>query len=92
MWFLAGAGVLLAGIVLMAGPLPEVMRALSTGVIVGKGRGAPRIERTAEPERFNNLLRQRLASVAPGAAIAGCALLWLAWNALAAWIVSRGGA
>lgn len=92
MWFMAGLGALLAGIVLMAGPLLEVVRAMSTGVIVGKGRGAPRIERTAEPERFRNLLRQRLASVTPGAAIAGCALLWLAWNGVAFWAMTRGGA
>lgn len=66
---------LLAGIALLVAPLPGILGALSSGVIVRKGHGSVRISRAEEPERFRKLLNQRIATMIPGAIIVGVLLL-----------------
>jgi hypothetical protein len=77
-------GVILAGLIMMAGPVPGLVRAMSTGTLIGKGHGAPRILRSEEPERFSRLLKQRFTALVPGAALFLGGLSWIVLNLLAA--------
>lgn len=81
MWLV---GVFLAGIVFIVRPLPGILNGMRTGVLIGKGYAKPRISREAEPERFNALMRQRLAEITPGVLLVLGALGWAALNILAA--------
>jgi len=81
MWLL---GVILAGLFLVLRPVPGILKANASGVIVRKGHGSVRVERIAEPERFRTLMRQRLAEMIPGAILLAAGLAWLILNLVAA--------
>ncbi|WEK57425.1 MAG: hypothetical protein P0Y52_12895 [Candidatus Brevundimonas phytovorans] len=67
MWVLAGIGVVLGGLVLILREGWPLLEAQRTGVIRSKGYSARRIERSAEPERFEALCRTRRQAVGAGA-------------------------
>lgn len=69
--------VIFAGLFLVARPLFELVVAARTGVIVGKGHGAPRIERAARDGRFEALMHQRLANLTPGVLMVVGGVAWL---------------
>lgn len=77
-------GVILAGLVMLVGPLPGLVKAMTSGVIIGKGYGSPRISREEDPARFKRLLGQRFATLVPGAALFFGGLAWLLLNVFAA--------
>jgi len=79
MWLI---GAFLAGLYFIVRPLPGVLRALRTGVLIGKGYGSPRITREAEPERFKALLRRRVAEMTPGFFLTLGAIGWFVMNLL----------
>ncbi len=58
-WIIAALGSLLAGLFMWLRQGPELIKARRAGVLIGKSASAPRIERAADPERFEALLRQR---------------------------------
>lgn len=61
----AALGALLAGLFMWIRQGPELIKARRTGVLIGKSASAPRIERDADPDRFENLLRQRGKALQP---------------------------
>ena len=58
-------GVFLAGLFMLVVQGAGILRALQSGVIISKSYGAARIERTADKARFDKLIKQRTAALAP---------------------------
>lgn len=69
-------GLILAGLFLIVRPVPGILKGNASGVLIGKGYGAPRIERAVEPERFRALIRKRYGEMLPGVVILGIAVAW----------------
>jgi uncharacterized membrane protein len=69
MWLIAGVGAALAGVFLMLRSLLPWLEARRSGVIKTQGARVQRIERSAEPDRFDALCRKRLGGVLPGLAM-----------------------
>ncbi len=76
MWVLAGIGAVLAGLFLMLRELLPAFEAGRTGVIRSKGAAAIRIERAAEPERFEAMRRGRFRAARFGIGLAAAGMLW----------------
>ncbi|MDQ0466412.1 hypothetical protein QO010_004205 [Caulobacter ginsengisoli] len=89
-WIIAALGALLAGLFMWLRQGPELIRARRTGVLIGKSASAPRIERAADPERFEALLRQRGKALlsAYWLMIVGGTLL--AWQLLGVYLIVNG--
>lgn len=76
MWTLAGIGAVLGGLFLMLREGLPLLEARRTGVVRSKGHAARRIERSAEPERFEALCRARQKAVTAGALVALGGAVW----------------
>lgn len=76
MWTLAGIGAFLAGVFLMLRDGLPLLEAHRTGAIRSKGHSSRRIERSAEPERFEALYRARRKTVGAGALVALGGAVW----------------
>ncbi len=91
MWgILAASGGTLAGLFFIWTVLPSLMRAWSTGVIVSKAYGAPKIERAVDPERFKAMLANRVGTLWTGISIFGVSFFLLAYQLLSLWLFSKG--
>lgn len=62
----AALGAIFAGLFMLITQGLPLWRARREGVLVSRGYGSARIERSADPDRFENLLRQRLRGLFPG--------------------------
>ncbi len=55
----ASLGAIIAGLAMLLTQGLPLLAARRSGVLISKAYGAPRIERAADPERFETLFRQR---------------------------------
>lgn len=62
MWIMAAVGAILASLYVVVSALLTVSKAKATGVWVGKSAGK-RVSRAEEPERFQKLCRDRVATI-----------------------------
>lgn len=62
---------------LIAQGLP-LLRARGDGVLISKGYGSARIERAADPDRFEKLLRQRFRALFPALILILIGMIFLA--------------
>ncbi|PHY13145.1 hypothetical protein CSW58_07685 [Caulobacter sp. B11] len=83
MWFIAGIGAVLAGLIMLARQGLAVLKARRTGVLVSTSYGAPRIDRAAEPEKFDRFMAARAKGLVGPAVLVLIGLGWLGWNILA---------
>jgi hypothetical protein len=83
MWFVAGVGAILAGLIMVVRQGGAWLNARRTGVLVSKSYGAARIERAADPEKFERYMRARARGLGAPAVLILIGLAWLAWNFLA---------
>ena len=91
MWgILAAAGGTLAGLVMIATVLPGLMKAWSTGVIISKGHGSPRIDRATEPERFRKLVEARRKPLITGVAVFLVSTFLLGYQVRSIWLITNG--
>lgn len=86
---LAAAGGMVAGLVLLGTVLPSLLKAWTTGVIVSKAYGAPRIERAVDPERFRRLLATRVGAFWSAIGILSFSTGLLAWQLFNIWLINR---
>ena len=90
MWgLLAAAGGTLAGLAMLASVLPSLLKAWSSGVIVSKAYGAPRIERAVDPERFRRLLATRVATMWTAVGVLSISAFLLAYQLFSLWLMTR---
>ena len=83
MWFLMGAGAILAGLMLSVKGLGAWTKAKSSGEIRLRGTRAEVVRRDSDPDRFRRLAADRLKSAIPGLLVLLGGVAWLGWNFLA---------
>jgi hypothetical protein len=83
MWLFAGVGAILAGLIMLARQGGAWLNARRTGVLVSKSYGAARIERSADPEKFERFMRARAKGLGGPAVLVLIGFGWLAWNFVA---------
>ena len=88
MWFIAGVGAILAGLIMLARQGGALLNARRTGVLVSKSYGAARIERSADPEKFERFMRARTKGLGGPAVLILIGVGWLGWNFLALFLRS----
>ena len=83
MWLFAGVGAILAGLIMLARQGGAWLSARRTGVLVSKSYGAARIERSADPEKFERFMRARAKGLGAPVVLVLIGMAWLGWNLLA---------
>ena len=81
----------LVGLYFILRELIPQLNAKRTGVIHTRGHNRKRVERVAEPERFEALCRQRYEGMVLGLAIMGLGIVWFLigiWAVIPAMVVS----
>lgn len=86
MWLFAGVGAILAGLIMLVRQGGAWLVARRTGVLVSTSYGAARIERAADPEKFERYMRARAKSLGGPAVLVLIGVGWLAWNFLALFV------